>query len=137
MQCSGDWESIQREGGTAAGCGRAFRGKGDCRRMWENNQRKEGIAAGVDLSQVSIRASPSRAQSGVAFLLSQGGKGDFPSSRKSPSPALTTFPCAWQPGPVSLFHPLKATLEQTQPFSNAKAFLRQKSSASLNNGGAL
>ncbi|XP_041908714.1 voltage-dependent N-type calcium channel subunit alpha-1B [Corvus kubaryi] len=44
-----------------------------------------------------------------------------------------------QPGPVSLFHPLKATLEQTQPaaFSNAKAFLRQKSSASLNNGGAL
>ncbi|XP_031412019.1 voltage-dependent N-type calcium channel subunit alpha-1B isoform X7 [Meleagris gallopavo] len=44
-----------------------------------------------------------------------------------------------QPGPVSLFHPLKATLEQTQPsaFSNAKAFLRQKSSASLNNGGTL
>ncbi|KFV99944.1 Voltage-dependent N-type calcium channel subunit alpha-1B, partial [Fulmarus glacialis] len=44
-----------------------------------------------------------------------------------------------QPGPVSLFHPLKATLEQTQPaaFNNAKAFLRQKSSASLNNGGAL
>ncbi|XP_054249196.1 voltage-dependent N-type calcium channel subunit alpha-1B [Indicator indicator] len=44
-----------------------------------------------------------------------------------------------QPGPVSLFHPLKATLEQTQPaaFSSAKAFLRQKSSASLNNGGAL
>ncbi|NXA54199.1 CAC1B protein, partial [Nothocercus julius] len=44
-----------------------------------------------------------------------------------------------QPGAVSLFHPLKATLEQTQPaaFSNAKAFLRQKSSASLNNGGAL
>uniref|UniRef100_A0A8C3VGT8 Voltage-dependent N-type calcium channel subunit alpha n=1 Tax=Catharus ustulatus TaxID=91951 RepID=A0A8C3VGT8_CATUS len=44
-----------------------------------------------------------------------------------------------QPGPVSLFHPLKATLEQSQPtsFSNAKAFLRQKSSASLNNGGAL
>uniref|UniRef100_A0A8C8BQ19 Voltage-dependent N-type calcium channel subunit alpha n=1 Tax=Otus sunia TaxID=257818 RepID=A0A8C8BQ19_9STRI len=41
-----------------------------------------------------------------------------------------------QPGPVSLFHPLKATLEQTQPtaFNNAKAFLRQKSSASLNNG---
>uniref|UniRef100_A0A8C8EET8 Voltage-dependent N-type calcium channel subunit alpha n=1 Tax=Otus sunia TaxID=257818 RepID=A0A8C8EET8_9STRI len=33
-----------------------------------------------------------------------------------------------QPGPVSLFHPLKATLEQTQPtaFNNAKAFLRQK-----------
>ncbi|XP_050175702.1 voltage-dependent N-type calcium channel subunit alpha-1B isoform X9 [Myiozetetes cayanensis] len=44
-----------------------------------------------------------------------------------------------QPGPVSLFHPLKATLEQSQStaFSNAKAFLRQKSSASLNNGGAL
>ncbi|NXX39898.1 CAC1B protein, partial [Tricholaema leucomelas] len=44
-----------------------------------------------------------------------------------------------QPGSVSLFHPLKATLEQTQPtaFNNAKAFLRQKSSASLNNGGAL
>ncbi|KFP13894.1 Voltage-dependent N-type calcium channel subunit alpha-1B, partial [Egretta garzetta] len=44
-----------------------------------------------------------------------------------------------QPGPVSLFHPLKATLEQTQPtaFNNAKEFLRQKSSASLNNGGTL
>uniref|UniRef100_A0A8C8SNZ9 Voltage-dependent N-type calcium channel subunit alpha n=1 Tax=Pelusios castaneus TaxID=367368 RepID=A0A8C8SNZ9_9SAUR len=44
-----------------------------------------------------------------------------------------------QTGPVSLFHPLKATLEQTQSsvFSNAKAFLRQKSSASLNNGGTL
>ncbi|XP_074747093.1 voltage-dependent N-type calcium channel subunit alpha-1B isoform X11 [Strix uralensis] len=44
-----------------------------------------------------------------------------------------------KPGPVSLFHPLKATLEQTQPtaFNNAKAFLRQKSSASLNNGGTL
>ncbi|XP_019366029.1 PREDICTED: voltage-dependent N-type calcium channel subunit alpha-1B isoform X4 [Gavialis gangeticus] len=44
-----------------------------------------------------------------------------------------------QTGPVSLFHPLKATLEQTQPpaFNNAKAFLRQKSSASLNNGGTL
>ncbi|NXC88287.1 CAC1B protein, partial [Cercotrichas coryphoeus] len=56
-----------------------------------------------------------------------------------PMAALTAFPCPWQPGPVSLFHPLKATLEQSQPtsFSNAKAFLRQKSSASLNNGGAL
>uniref|UniRef100_A0A8D0L3M7 Voltage-dependent N-type calcium channel subunit alpha n=1 Tax=Sphenodon punctatus TaxID=8508 RepID=A0A8D0L3M7_SPHPU len=44
-----------------------------------------------------------------------------------------------QTGPVSLFHPLKATLEQTQPsvFSAKAAFFRQKSSASLNNGGAL
>uniref|UniRef100_A0ABM5F6V1 Voltage-dependent N-type calcium channel subunit alpha n=1 Tax=Pogona vitticeps TaxID=103695 RepID=A0ABM5F6V1_9SAUR len=41
-----------------------------------------------------------------------------------------------QTGTVSLFHPLKAALEQSQPaFPNA--FLRQKSSASLNNGGAL
>uniref|UniRef100_A0A8C3IH59 Voltage-dependent N-type calcium channel subunit alpha n=1 Tax=Chrysemys picta bellii TaxID=8478 RepID=A0A8C3IH59_CHRPI len=41
-----------------------------------------------------------------------------------------------QTGPVSLFHPLKATLEQTQPlvFNHAKAFLRQKSCTSLNNG---
>uniref|UniRef100_A0A8D2LN91 Voltage-dependent N-type calcium channel subunit alpha n=1 Tax=Varanus komodoensis TaxID=61221 RepID=A0A8D2LN91_VARKO len=39
-------------------------------------------------------------------------------------------------GTVSLFHPLKAALEQSTPiFPNA--FLRQKSSASLNNGGAL
>ncbi|KAJ6654579.1 hypothetical protein lerEdw1_006732, partial [Lerista edwardsae] len=44
---------------------------------------------------------------------------------------------SWQwTGTVSLFHPLKAALEQSQPvFPNA--FLRQKSSASLNNGGAL
>ncbi|KFU87154.1 Voltage-dependent N-type calcium channel subunit alpha-1B, partial [Chaetura pelagica] len=44
-----------------------------------------------------------------------------------------------QPGSVSLFPSMTATLEQTQaaPFGNAKAFLRQKSSASLNNGGAL
>ncbi|XP_015276634.1 PREDICTED: voltage-dependent N-type calcium channel subunit alpha-1B [Gekko japonicus] len=43
---------------------------------------------------------------------------------------------ATQTGTVSLFHPLKAALEQSQPvFPNA--FLRQKSSASLNNGGAL
>ncbi|XP_015743756.2 voltage-dependent N-type calcium channel subunit alpha-1B-like [Python bivittatus] len=41
-----------------------------------------------------------------------------------------------QTGTVSLFHPLKVALEQSQPaFPNA--FLRQKSSASLNNGGAL
>uniref|UniRef100_A0A8C5SZC5 Voltage-dependent N-type calcium channel subunit alpha n=1 Tax=Laticauda laticaudata TaxID=8630 RepID=A0A8C5SZC5_LATLA len=40
-----------------------------------------------------------------------------------------------QTGTVSLFHPLKAALEQSQTgFPNA--FLRQKSSASLNNGGA-
>uniref|UniRef100_A0A452IXC6 Voltage-dependent N-type calcium channel subunit alpha n=1 Tax=Gopherus agassizii TaxID=38772 RepID=A0A452IXC6_9SAUR len=41
-----------------------------------------------------------------------------------------------QTGPVSLFHPLKATLEQTQPLvlNHAKAFLRQKSCTSLNNG---
>uniref|UniRef100_A0A670Z074 Voltage-dependent N-type calcium channel subunit alpha n=1 Tax=Pseudonaja textilis TaxID=8673 RepID=A0A670Z074_PSETE len=39
-----------------------------------------------------------------------------------------------QTGTVSLFHPLKAALEQSQTgFPNA--FLRQKSSASLNNGG--
>nr|XP_033816361.1 voltage-dependent N-type calcium channel subunit alpha-1B isoform X2 [Geotrypetes seraphini] len=44
-----------------------------------------------------------------------------------------------QTGALSLFHPLKATLEQALPgpFGNAKMFLRQKSSASLNNGGAL
>ncbi|XP_069924223.1 voltage-dependent N-type calcium channel subunit alpha-1B isoform X3 [Oryctolagus cuniculus] len=43
-----------------------------------------------------------------------------------------------QLGPVSLFHPLKATLEQTQPaLRGARAFLRQKSSASLSNGGAV
>ncbi|XP_058158812.1 voltage-dependent N-type calcium channel subunit alpha-1B isoform X1 [Dasypus novemcinctus] len=44
-----------------------------------------------------------------------------------------------QMGPVSLFHPLKATLEQTQPavLRGARVFLRQKSSASLSNGGAL
>lgn len=42
-------------------------------------------------------------------------------------------------GPVSLFHPLKATLEQTQPavLRGARVFLRQKSSASLSNGGAV
>ncbi|XP_027952883.1 voltage-dependent N-type calcium channel subunit alpha-1B-like isoform X2 [Eumetopias jubatus] len=44
-----------------------------------------------------------------------------------------------QMGPVSLFHPLKATLEQTQPavLRGAWVFLRQKSSASLSNGGAV
>ncbi|XP_073076774.1 voltage-dependent N-type calcium channel subunit alpha-1B isoform X7 [Manis javanica] len=44
-----------------------------------------------------------------------------------------------QMGPASLFHPLKATLEQTQPavLRGARVFLRQKSSASLSNGGAV
>ncbi|XP_036892543.1 voltage-dependent N-type calcium channel subunit alpha-1B isoform X1 [Sturnira hondurensis] len=44
-----------------------------------------------------------------------------------------------QMGPVSLFHPLKATLEQTQPavLRGARVFLQQKSSASLSNGGAV
>ncbi|KAM8934722.1 voltage-dependent N-type calcium channel subunit alpha-1B isoform 2-T2 [Pelodytes ibericus] len=42
-----------------------------------------------------------------------------------------------QTGTVSLFQPLKATLEQNLPFGNAKMFLRQKSSASLNNGGVV
>ncbi|XP_054094461.1 voltage-dependent N-type calcium channel subunit alpha-1B isoform X3 [Callithrix jacchus] len=44
-----------------------------------------------------------------------------------------------QMGPVSLFHPLKATLEQTQPavLRGARVFLRQKSSTSLSNGGAI
>nr|XP_008523332.1 PREDICTED: voltage-dependent N-type calcium channel subunit alpha-1B [Equus przewalskii] len=44
-----------------------------------------------------------------------------------------------QMGPVSLFHPLKAPLEQTQPavLRGARVFLRQKSSASLSNGGAV
>ncbi|XP_066111670.1 voltage-dependent N-type calcium channel subunit alpha-1B isoform X2 [Saccopteryx bilineata] len=44
-----------------------------------------------------------------------------------------------QMGPVSLFHPLKATLEQTQPavLRGARVFLQQKSSASLSNGGAI
>ncbi|XP_063172553.1 voltage-dependent N-type calcium channel subunit alpha-1B-like [Candoia aspera] len=41
-----------------------------------------------------------------------------------------------QTGTVSLFHPLKAALEQSQP-AFPKPFLHQKSSASLNNGGAL
>lgn len=42
-------------------------------------------------------------------------------------------------GPGSLFHPLKATLEQTQPavLRGARVFLQQKSSASLSNGGAV
>ncbi|XP_006497698.1 voltage-dependent N-type calcium channel subunit alpha-1B isoform X13 [Mus musculus] len=44
-----------------------------------------------------------------------------------------------QMGPVSLFHPLKATLEQTQPavLRGARVFLRQKSATSLSNGGAI
>ncbi|XP_077004984.1 voltage-dependent N-type calcium channel subunit alpha-1B [Tamandua tetradactyla] len=44
-----------------------------------------------------------------------------------------------QMGPVSLFHPLKSTLEQAQPavLRGARVFLRQKSSASLSNGGAV
>ncbi|XP_024907040.1 voltage-dependent N-type calcium channel subunit alpha-1B [Pteropus alecto] len=44
-----------------------------------------------------------------------------------------------QMGPVSLFHPLKATLEQTQPavLRGARVFLQQKSSTSLSNGGAV
>ncbi|XP_054440719.1 voltage-dependent N-type calcium channel subunit alpha-1B [Pteronotus mesoamericanus] len=44
-----------------------------------------------------------------------------------------------QMGPVSLFHPLKATLEQTQPavLRGARVFLQQKSAASLSNGGAV
>lgn len=42
-------------------------------------------------------------------------------------------------GPVSLFHPLKATLEQTQPavLRGARVFLQQKSVTSLSNGGAV
>nr|XP_012415954.1 PREDICTED: voltage-dependent N-type calcium channel subunit alpha-1B-like [Odobenus rosmarus divergens] len=44
-----------------------------------------------------------------------------------------------QMGPVSLFHPLKATLEQTQlaVLRGAWGFLWRKSSASLSNGGAV
>ncbi|XP_063791946.1 voltage-dependent N-type calcium channel subunit alpha-1B isoform X6 [Pseudophryne corroboree] len=44
-----------------------------------------------------------------------------------------------QTGTVSLFQPLKATLEQNlpAPLGNTKMFLRQKSSASLNNGGVV
>nr|XP_054964398.1 voltage-dependent N-type calcium channel subunit alpha-1B-like isoform X2 [Pan paniscus] len=44
-----------------------------------------------------------------------------------------------QMGPVSLFHPLKATLEQTQlaVLRGARVFLRQKSSTSLSNGEAI
>ncbi|TEA37935.1 hypothetical protein DBR06_SOUSAS1410192, partial [Sousa chinensis] len=57
------------------------------------------------------------------------------------SPASETLLLAplLQMGPVSLFHPLKATLEQTQPavLRGARVFLRQKSSASLSNGGAV
>ncbi|CAK6433454.1 unnamed protein product [Pipistrellus nathusii] len=50
-----------------------------------------------------------------------------------PAPGLS------QMGPGSLFHPLKATLEQTQPavLRGARVFLQQKSSASLSNGGAV
>ncbi|XP_043386360.1 voltage-dependent N-type calcium channel subunit alpha-1B isoform X7 [Chelonia mydas] len=63
-----------------------------------------------------------------------GGLCQVPSS-KTLFPLLTPT----KTGPVSLFHPLKATLEQTQPlvFNHAKAFLRQKSCTSLNNGGTL
>lgn len=53
---------------------------------------------------------------------------------------LFLFPASLlQMGPVSLFPPLKATLEQTQPavLRGARVFLRQKSSASLSNGGAV
>ncbi|KAG8447469.1 hypothetical protein GDO86_014818 [Hymenochirus boettgeri] len=41
-----------------------------------------------------------------------------------------------QAGTISLFQPLKATLEPTlpSPFGNSKMFIRQKSSTSLNNG---
>lgn len=56
------------------------------------------------------------------------------------SSELPLFPVsALQMGPASLFHPLKATLEQTQPavLRGARVFLRQKSSASLSNGGAV
>ncbi|KAI5138648.1 Voltage-Dependent N-Type Calcium Channel Subunit Alpha-1B [Manis pentadactyla] len=44
-----------------------------------------------------------------------------------------------QMGPASLFHPLKAILEQAQlaVLLGARVFLRQKSSASLSNGGAV
>ncbi|PIO40007.1 hypothetical protein AB205_0142050, partial [Aquarana catesbeiana] len=47
--------------------------------------------------------------------------------------------CMLQTATVSLFQPLKATLEQNipSPFGNSKIFLRQKSSASLNNGGVV
>ncbi|XP_034649400.1 voltage-dependent N-type calcium channel subunit alpha-1B isoform X5 [Trachemys scripta elegans] len=63
-----------------------------------------------------------------------GGLCQVPSN-KTLFPLLTPT----KTGPVSLFHPLKATLEQTQPlvFNHAKAFLRQKSCTSLNNGGTL
>ncbi|XP_050782246.1 voltage-dependent N-type calcium channel subunit alpha-1B isoform X5 [Gopherus flavomarginatus] len=63
-----------------------------------------------------------------------GGLCQVPSS-KTLFPLLTPT----KTGPVSLFHPLKATLEQTQPLvlNHAKAFLRQKSCTSLNNGGTL
>lgn len=57
-------------------------------------------------------------------------------------PALRALPLPCIPlqmGTVSLFHPLKATLEQTQPavLRGARVFLQQKSSTSLSNGGAV
>uniref|UniRef100_A0A8D0BRB2 Voltage-dependent N-type calcium channel subunit alpha n=1 Tax=Salvator merianae TaxID=96440 RepID=A0A8D0BRB2_SALMN len=54
---------------------------------------------------------------------------------RDPSHPATGGLC--QTGTVSLFHPLKAALEQSHPPVFSNAFLRQKSSASLNNGGAL
>lgn len=57
----------------------------------------------------------------------------------TPASALPAPVSLLQMGPVSLFHPLKATLEQTQPavLRGARVFLQQKSSTSLSNGGAV
>lgn len=63
--------------------------------------------------------------------------GACPAARTQPSELSSrVLP---QMGPGSLFHPLKATLEQTQPavLRGARVFLQQKSSASLSNGGAV
>ncbi|XP_054582795.1 voltage-dependent N-type calcium channel subunit alpha-1B isoform X2 [Eptesicus fuscus] len=64
---------------------------------------------------------------------------DFYKQSKSSRDQTHPAPGLSQMGPGSLFHPLKATLEQTQPavLRGARVFLQQKSSASLSNGGAV
>ncbi|XP_036272880.2 voltage-dependent N-type calcium channel subunit alpha-1B [Pipistrellus kuhlii] len=64
---------------------------------------------------------------------------DFYKQSKTSRDQTHPVPGLSQMGPGSLFHPLKATLEQTQPavLRGARVFLQQKSSASLSNGGAV
>ena len=72
-------------------------------------------------------------------LAHEGVSREVPCSALNGETAETPPHVLLQMGPVSLFHPLKATLEQTQPavLRGARVFLRQKSSASLSNGGAV